>query len=218
VIDTGYAGFFATSAGILRGDIFKKIRSKIEFPAKVTSAESKAESDQGKFDVTPDETFALVGKFSLGPLEYQDVIFFCGEKSRLGLRFLSRHLVTFDFPNNNIYLKKGAAFDRTNDMEPKVKGLKLKGLDFTVRRRNEHGLYVHSIDPNGPAYEEGIRQNDIILKVCEQDVTSYTVAELALVLSDLGSETLTIIIQRANDIKEVTFALETQDANDNGTD
>lgn len=216
-IDTGYAGFFANSAGLLRGDILKKIRSKTEWEATVTSAESRAASDQNAFDVTHGEKYALVGKFSLGSLEYRHVIFWSGEKSRLGLRLLSRHLVTFDFPNNNIYLRKGATFDRTNDMAPEVKVLNIKGLDFALRR-NEHGPYVHSIDPNGPAYKEGIRQNDMILKVCDRDVTSHTMAELALLFSDPGSDRLSIIIQRANDIKEVTFTLAAEDANDNGTD
>jgi hypothetical protein len=212
VIDTGYNDLFANSAGVLESPIFNKIRSKIEFEAEVTSAESKAESDQSTFDVSPGEKYALVGKFSLGSLEYQDVIFWSSENSRLGLRLLSRHLVTFDFPNNNIYLKKGVTFDKTHDV-----GLNVNGLDFTLRR-NEHGPYVHSIDPNGPAYEQGIRQNDMILKVCGRDVISYAVVELALVLSDPGLETLTIIIQRANDTKKITFALETQDANDNSPD
>jgi hypothetical protein len=309
-IDTGSAGRYLPNAfGNLESGLFDKVQSSMRFKSKGETQATAAGV------VAVDFTAAkMVRTFAVGQLRYENAIFYQSDEPLLGLPFLSRHLVTFDFPGSQIYLKKrtmpkdrpavqptpkqlkveGLGFVlrrgqdnvyvheidpnslgyeegiRKNDILLKVQDhdvasydllkiahalaqrdrviltltfergeevkvasfeleqedtkaevqtgdLKVGGLDFTVRR-NEHGPYVHSIDPNGPAYREGMRQNDIILKVCDRDVTSYSVAELASAFSQPGSETLTIMIQRANDTKKITFALETQDANDNSPD
>ena len=54
---------------------------------------------------------ARISNLSVESFEYQDLIFGEGNWSYLGLSFLSRHIVTFDFPNSRMYLKKGKEFN-----------------------------------------------------------------------------------------------------------
>lgn len=203
-IDTGYVHLIgrpnlpvSDSTGQLESNIFKKLRSKIHFEPKQATqitGKGKATLDFGKT--------AAVSRFSIGALEYKDAVFHESGESVLGIPFLSRHLVTFDFPNRKIYLKKGKYFDR-----PSALWLSPNDLGF-VLRRNKDSIFVSSVDPNSPAYKKGIRQNDIILKLHDKNVASYSLTELLPLLSSQPDrENLVITIKRGDDIMQLSFAL-----------
>jgi hypothetical protein len=57
-----------------------------------------------------------VAEISLGCFRHKNLLF--SRRSRvnsLGINYWSRYVVTFDFPNGTIYLKKGRQFDRIDD-------------------------------------------------------------------------------------------------------
>jgi hypothetical protein len=205
MIDTGYRAYIdrpdlpvSDTFGELETKIFRKVASKIQFEHKQKmriTPQGKAPSDFTKSTV--------IGRFSIGPLQYKDVTFDESDKSVLGIPFLSRHLVTFDFQNRKMYLKKGSYFDK-----PTLGYVSLKKLGLVLRRKRDD-IFVSSVDPNGPAHNKGIRQNDIILKVNDQDVTSYSLTELATFLLSLlpDIESVTITIKRDNGVRQVSFAL-----------
>ena len=184
MIDTGHV--IPQIDGDLKSRIFKKVCSKVELKTK--EGFNKA---------------AIIDKFSIGSFEYRDAIFYESNRSSLGLGFLRRHLVTFDFPSRKMYLKKGKHFDRPTDAHISVENL---GLEL---RRQRNNIFVDSIDPNGLAYKKGIRQKDIIVKLDDQDVTSYSLTELVTLLLSLPTdiESLAITIKRGDDIKQFSFAL-----------
>ena len=202
LIDTGYADYvdlpgrpLADDTGKLETKIFKKACGKTQFERKQTiqiTAHGKAVVSQKN---------GVVARFSIGSLEYKDAVFTENSYSALGLAFLSRHLVTFDFPNGKMYLKKGKYFDRPGDTY-----LSFKNFNF-VLQRSHNNIFVSSIDPNGLAYEKGIRQNDIIVKIDGQDVTSYSLIEIFILVSQPDRENLTITIKRGDEIKEAFFVL-----------
>jgi hypothetical protein len=212
-IDTGYVHVvgrrdlpIAHSTGELESSVFKKLRSRIQFDPKqltVTTGKGKTASDFNKA--------AAVSRFSIGALEYEDVIFHESDKSVLGINFLSRHLVTFDFPNRKMYLKKGPYFDN-----PSPLWLAPKDLGFTIRRK-QNDIFVSEVDPNGPAHAKGIRQKDIIIRVGDQDVASCSLTGLLPLISQKDKEKLTITIKRDDAIKQVSFTLNRQDPLPNGT-
>lgn len=188
MIDTGNVSPYCD--GDLKSSIFKKVRSKVELQTK---------EDFNKA--------AMIDKFSIGSFEYRDAVFYQSNYSSLGLEFLRRHLVTFDFPNRKMYLKKGKHFDRPTNIHVSIEDL---GFDL---RRHRNNIVVDSIDQNGPAYKKGIRQNDIIVKLDDQDVTSYSLTGLLTLLRLLPTdiENLVITIKRGDDIKNFSFALKKHD-------
>ena len=158
----------------------------------------------------------LIEKFSIGPFEYRGVVFYEGYESTLGLGFLSRHLVTFDFPNKTMYLKKGKTYER-----PPFARLTSKLLGFTVRPKPE-GVVIESVEPNSPAEHRGIKPGDVILKVDDLNVTFNHLTRFAVLLNSLALEpdsySLDITIKRGNAIKRVSFGKSNMVSEENGTD
>ena len=192
MVDTGWSDALC----LLDSRIFKKVRreTELELLARRTTVAGQTSS---KIKA------AIVEALSVGSYKHQDVIFRQGNDSILGLPFLSRHLVTFDFPNRRLYLKKGRRFDKPSDFsfEPYDLGFHL--------RRQRGNIFVCSVDPNGPAHARGIRQDDIVLTVNDQDVTSYSMAKLYALISQAETEDFVIAMKRGDEIKDFSFALAT---------
>ena len=104
---------------------------------------------------------------------------FMGNGGALGIGFLSRHIVTFDFPGLKLYLKKGKAFDTTDKID--MSGMKLlyaenpnpvkKGRVMLVSEV-EVGNPVSSDEPKNknpqgesPAEGAGIKPGDYLFKL-----------------------------------------------------
>ena len=206
MIDTGYRAFVdlpnltaSDTFGELESKIFKKVSSVLQSEDKQSSQitpHGKAPSDFTKK--------TIIGRFYVGPLEYKDVTFDEAKESKLGMSFFSRHLVTFDFPNKRMYLKKGSYFDRQTPGY-----ISLKDFGFVLRRKRDD-IFVSSVDPNSPAYAKGMKQNDIILKVDDTNVASYSLTELLTVFISVSQDagTLTFTIKRDDDIKQFSFTIE----------
>jgi hypothetical protein len=202
LIDTGLKYYLDNSPvnhlrGMLESKTFKKVSSKIQFEYKHNmqiTARGKAPLDFTKS--------SLVGRFSIGSLEYKDVLFGQKDESSLGMPFLSRHLITFDFPRRNIYLKKGKYFDSAS-----IICISFKNAGFSLRRKSEN-IFVSSVTPNSPVHKKGLRQNDIILTIEAKDVTSYSLTELYTLVSPSNQEedeVITFTIKSDDKTKCVSF-------------
>ncbi len=213
-IDTGYVHLigwpdlpFANFTGQLESRVLNRLRSKIYFEQKHLTQRT---THKGKESFDSDKG-AIVSRFSIGALEYKDAVFREGGESVLGMGFLSRHLVTFDFPNDKMYLKKGKYFD-----SPSAVGFSLEDFGFSLRCR-QNDIFVSEVDPNGPAYAKGMRQQDVVIRVDEVDVASHTLSELWPLLSQKNREELTITVKRDDDIEQFSFSLNRHDPLPNGT-
>ena len=194
LIDTGFTGRFF--GGFLESKIFKRTFPKNIFKERT----EKDVTIKGMANLDFND-IALADKFSLGPFEYEDIGFGEHYRSLLGLEFLSRHLVTFDFPNKKMYLQKNDDLETINS-EP----LHVNGFEFVLNRKNNN-IYVQSVDPNGLAFVKGIRQNDIFIKLNEQDISSCSLNEFSHLLLSLppNINSLSITIKRNDTIKEIRF-------------
>jgi len=119
----------------------------------------------------------LIESFSVGSLEYKNKVFLKNDYSVLGRDFLSRHIVTFDFPNNIMYLKKGKNFDK----QPSI----FIHLGSTGCVINPANFEVVKADPNRLAYEKGIREKDILIKINNHDISYMSIIEFQKSLSKL---------------------------------
>ena len=117
----------------------------------------------------------------------------------LGLPFLSRHLVTFDFPNNMIYLKKGKNFDKGTSVRI--------SLGETGCILSSENYLVVNVDANGPAYKKGIREKDILIKINDLDVTSLNMVQFMELPLSVQPENgkLTFTFKRGDGIFTVDF-------------
>ena len=157
VIDSGWPGFNA-----LNGKLFRKVKSSLTI----------GDNDENKSSykaIIPDPNYKSIETLSIGKFKYANVFFRKNNMSVLGLRFLSRHLVTFDFPNKKMYLKKGQNFDRQQKLCIYIgnTGCVLNADDYSVIKA----------DPNSLAYKKGIREKDILIKINDNDISSLTLSE-----------------------------------------
>jgi len=187
MIDTGNNGTV-----ILRYFIFEKIVSGNQIKTSNTLAETAAGTVRCRS--------ARMGNLSIGSFEYQGLIFDEGNFNALGLSFFSRHLVTFDFPNNRIYLKKGKKFEEVDEVD-------MSGLHLL---RISNKTVVYSVDQGSPAQRAGIRANDVILKVNDEDAKAYDIWELRRLLKSGDRYKIKMTIKTDDDVKEVSFLLKKQ--------
>jgi hypothetical protein len=184
VIDTG-----SNSTGGLGSDIFEQILSKKELKTSemlFTTASGVIQKRECRFD-----------SLSVGPFEYEQLIFSEANWSYLGLLFLSRHTVTFDFPNRSMYLKKGKDFKKRDETD-------MSGLHLL---RISGNIVVYSVDEGSPAQKAGIGSKDIILKVNEKDASKYGMWELRRLLMSGNKRKITMTIKQGENVKDVTFQL-----------
>jgi predicted aspartyl protease len=185
VIDTG-----DSSSGALEGKIFDDIISR----KKIKTSETLVATASGTIRLR--ET--RITNLRVGSFEYQDLIFCEGIFSCLGLSFLSRHLVTLDFQNNRIYLKKGNDFKKIDETD-------MSGLHL-IRISNK--TIVHSVDEGSSAWKAGVRAKDVILKIGDKDVNEYEMWEIRDLKKSGDKRKIAMTIKRGNDIKEISFMLE----------
>jgi len=134
----------------------------------------------------------------VGSSQNKGLIFNVSNASRLGLGFLSRHIVTFDFPNSRIYFKKGRNFETTDETD-------MSGLHLL---RVSNKTVVHSVDKGSPAEKAGIGANDVILSVQNKDANKYSMWELRRLLKSGNRHEILMTIERGNDVREISFFLE----------
>jgi Aspartyl protease/PDZ domain len=155
IVDTGDAG-----TGNIPIDGFDDISHATSRPvARIFSYTLKGIAPQ-RYMRAPD--------FSLGDQHYHDLIF--GEdaqwQGRLGFGFLSRHLVTFDFPHSRLYLKPGKAFNRHEEWTK-------SGLAFDPSAKP----IVLTVDANSPAYIAGLRDGDVLVQIDGKDAASFKLSD-----------------------------------------
>jgi predicted aspartyl protease len=193
MVDTGWVSYH----GALESKIFNTVSlKKCEERVRALAAAG----EEPAFDVGK---LTLVDKLTIASFEYDDIAFSKSNESILGWWFLSRHVVTFDFPHDTVYLKKGKRFDEPSDFH-----LSMNDLGFVLAREANH-IIVLSVDPDGPAQAKGIRPDDVLLRIDGHDLGSYTLRELTEFICQMDKKeehgVITFTVKRGNDIKQVSF-------------
>jgi hypothetical protein len=89
----------------------------------------------------------------IGKFRHEGLLFNSAERNAIGVSYLSRYLVTFDFPHSKLYLKKGAHFDEAD--------ARLSVWDVSVDRDHEK-LAVREVHAYTQAGRMGLRAGDIV--------------------------------------------------------
>jgi hypothetical protein len=103
--------------------------------------------------------------FQVGKFRHEGLLVNSGEKNGIGISYLSRYVVTFDFPHSKLYLKKGAHFD-----DPDAR---LNLWDVSVER-NDNKLAIRDVHDYSQAARMGLREGDIVETLNGIDVRRFS--------------------------------------------
>jgi hypothetical protein len=185
MIDTGHSG-----TGSLEERVFQQILSQ-----------KKAKTIEATFKTmggTIKEREARINDLSIGSLQYRDLIFSELDSSILGLEFLARHNVIFDFPNKRLYLEEGRDYRRRDERD--MSGLRLaKSYDKTV---------VYSVEVASPADKAGLKAGDVIIMVGPKLASQYDIWVLRRDLMAMDKSKVNVTFERAGQRKEAALVLE----------
>jgi hypothetical protein len=92
-----------------------------------------------------------VEEIQIGSFRHAGLIANSGEGNSVGLSYLSRFLVTFDFPHGKMYLKKAASYD--------LHDAPLSMWEVAVER-DDKSVTVTQVNPHGPAARLGLLPGD----------------------------------------------------------
>jgi predicted metalloprotease with PDZ domain len=140
------------------------------------------------------------GRVTAAPFEYRGLIFTEAKGNLLGLDFLSRHVVTLDFPHDKLYLKKGKSFDKSDEA----------GMCGVSLVHSEGQVILTGVDKDRPAAKAGIKVGDIILKLQGRDANTYQMWEIRDLLRSGPGKEIAMTLQRGKKTKDVVVALERQ--------
>ncbi len=138
-----------------------------------------------------------IGELRLGHYIYRELPFSKGLSSAFGMAFLTRHRVTFDFPNRKMYLVKLRESARPG--MPYISGL--------IFKRPPGGLVVHRVIPGGPAREVGIRPGDVVLKIDDTDASRLEPWRAARLLMSDREKEVTLTLERSGKTTTFSFRL-----------
>ena len=144
------------------------------------------------------EREARINDLVIGSLHYRDLIFSELDSSILGLEFLARHRVIFDFPNRKLYLEEGRDYRRHDQRD--MSGLRLvKSYDQTV---------VESVEVGSPAEKAGLKAGDVILMVGPKLASQYDIWVFRRDLMATSGEKVNVTFLRGGQKKDVSLVLE----------
>ena len=184
MIDTGHSG-----TGSLDERTFRRILSQ----KKAKTIEASFMTMAGVIK----EREARINNLSIGSLHYRDLIFSELDSSILGLEFLGRHQVIFDFPNRRLYLEEGRNYRRRDQRD--MSGLRLaKVYDKVV---------VYSVEVDSPAAKAGLKAGDIIIKIGHKLAIQHDIWVFRRDLMAMDGTKIDITYERAGKRKETSFVL-----------
>ena len=185
VLDTG-----RNVAGDLVAELFEK----------AMDTKALAEGPTATLAGTRRERKTRISRLVLGGFEQRELIMDEGNQNLIGLGLLSRYVVTLDFPRMKMYLQKGQAFEKRDEMD-------MSGLHLW---RIEGRTVVHSVDKSSPAEAAGIRPEDVVLEAGERSGAEMDLDDLRELLKSGGGKEIRMTIRRGEEDKAVAFKLKKQ--------
>jgi len=134
---------------------------------------------------------------SVGPLEHRGLRFSRLSYSSLGLRYFSRYVVTFDFPNECVYLRNGVHHARH---EPGA----TSGL--TLRWENSAPV-VESVRADGPGAKAGLAQFDVLTSIDGKGAAEYDHFALRELFTSEAGRRVKLTVRRGERLLDLVVLL-----------
>lgn len=169
LVDTGHRSF---SAGSLRTAVV----DELDAAARIRPLGARGDAEMRTALGTRPTRYAKIDDFNVGRFSHQGLIFEQSEISKIGLGYLSRYIVTFDFAHSAIYLKPGKEYARRDRYD-------LARVEFV---RIEGRTAVDYVDDGGPAHNAGLREADEIIEVDGAAAATSSLFELRRMFANPG--------------------------------
>jgi hypothetical protein len=126
--------------------------------------------------------------------EHDDLLIREGPANALGLNYLSRFIVTFDFPNDQVYLEKGARFEVPTQVAS-------SGLHVV---RTGGDTVIDQIDQDRPVASVRMRVGDRLLEIDGREARGLSLFEINEMLT-VESKTIRLVIEDDEGPRAVSF-------------
>lgn len=191
IVDTGL--YSDDDSGNMRRELYRLLEKKKT--TKVLPGVKVSYTLAGK---VANWTTLRLNTLSLGPFTHSNLIFSTSHtcSNAVGLGFLSRYVVTFDFPHKIMYLRKGKMFDIPDCRDR-------SGLSIG---RNARKTVVTDVALFSPAWWSGIRPKDEILKIESVQAKGTSLFALRRLLG-MGEKKVHLALQRGSEHIEVSVLL-----------
>lgn len=186
-VDTGCVSFHT---GELQKSLLDRLRTsgQVEYIGPEVSAWGIAG--------TVPKRMARLRQLSIGPFTHRELLVSDSSlNNKLGLRYLSRYVVTFDFPNKAMYLREGVNFSRADAIP--LSGLQLFAADGRV--------IAADISEGSVAERAGLRQWDELAQIDDIPAKPSTLFDLRVLLTKPG--TRRVVFLRDGQRRETTLHL-----------
>jgi hypothetical protein len=190
----GEIKFLLDSGRNVAGDLITELFEKVMDKKALTEGPAASLTGTRRYRET------RVSQLSFGGFEHRGLVIGEGNENLIGLGVLSRYVVTLDFPSMKMYLQKGQAFDKPDELD--MSGLHL----WLVEGRT----VVYSIDGGSPADAAGIKPEDVVLKAGEIKATEMDICDLRDLLTSGNGKEIRMTIRRGAEEKAVTIKLKKQ--------
>jgi len=148
---------------------------------------------------------ARVSQFRVGTFQHENLRLTSRKNtSILGLGYLRRFRVTIDFPGERVYLAPGKRFSEPDRGS-------MCGTHFLFKPDK---VVVDFVDEKSPAYAAGVREKDVLVRICGTRVSELRPSAIRQLLSTEG-KAVTMTLQR--DGKEVRVSLTLKEYEDGGS-
>jgi PDZ domain/Aspartyl protease len=127
---------------------------------------------------------AKLKQFRLGRFHNNNLGFVSGRSNFLGLGYLSRFVVTFDFQNDRVHFQKGSHFDK-KARENKFGAILYRAGGDTI---------ADKVFPESPAGVAGLRAGDRILTIDGRDCAELSLFELADLFATAGAHLRLVVL------------------------
>jgi hypothetical protein len=118
----------------------------------------------------------------------------------LGLEFLSRYVITLDFPNNFLYLRPGKRFGRSHSYI--ANGIYL--------RRQEGNVVVGKLKQGSHGHLSGVQPGDVVVSVNGEGIAGWSLCRIERELCTTGRHTF--VVHRGDEEVQLRLVLPASDA------
>ncbi len=125
-------------------------------------------------------------KLTVGPATFPDPVFDVSRRPLLGINFLARFVVTFDFPANALYLKAGAGAAGPAKWNRSGVRLLLRG----------GAAVLQAVSPDGPGAKAGVAAGDVLVSAGGAKAGAAGLYQFREALAAPGK--LTVVVRRGD--------------------
>lgn len=170
MVDTGFNSELSLESGVF---------DLVRFSGELKESRPRRSRSVSAYGVVSSTRRGTLAELSFGTFNFTDVsVSRSNGINAIGLALLSRFLVTFDFPNQKLYLKPSKNFGRPSWRDAIGFGLVLK----------EDRVVILDVETGSAAADVGIEDEDILLEVDGRDARKSSLFELRVLFTHAGEK------------------------------